>query len=146
MGALCRQACSSHCLALCSDYEIFNFRRQSLVPPMGKVSCGSNKGKWSYFYADRPTSRLEQKSLTTFFKKTCFRNDPLVAGYTLSWSDRGTSVTSGSRLLRWTGSERSASTAPSRTQSCRFLASRTLITADHHARMMCTSPPIITYV
>ena len=37
--------------------------RLSYQPLMGEVSCGSNKGKWSYLYA-RPAARLEQKNLS----------------------------------------------------------------------------------
>ena len=148
-----------HCLALCSDYEILNFRRQSLVPPMGKVSCGSNKGKWSYLYADRPTSRLEQKSLTTSFKKTALKphsgrrvHIELERSRDLGYQRQPSPQMDRFRAL---GIDRAVENAELQVFGLKnfdhhhCLSPRTYdayITVNHHVRMMCTSPPIITHL
>ena len=120
---------------------------------MGKVSCGSNKGKWSYLYAGRPTTRLEQKSLTTFFKKTylkphsvCRVHIELERSRDLGYQRQPSPQMDRFRAL---GIDRAVENAELQVFGLNDFdhhhrrSSRTYdvyFTVNHHSRMMCTSP------
>ena len=100
--------------------------RLSYQPLMGEVSCGSNKGKWSYLYA-RPAlwgwNKRTSVCLDTFVGQSSWEKGELnciaIAGCTLSWRGREILDTKGSLRLKWIGSGLSGSTALWRTQSCK---------------------------